>query len=211
LTPCCTIDAVLQLLTGAGLSASAGLNAWIPLLAVGLLARYTELVTLPAGWGWLSNGWVLAILTVLLLVELVADKIPVVDTANDVLQTVVRPTSGGLVFGAGSSAETAAISDPGELFSGRGWVPIAVGVVIALVVHAIKAIARPILNTLTAGFGAPVVSTAEDATSVVMSLVALLLPVLVIVFLAGMVALAWWAWRRRRRRRAARAAARIPR
>lgn len=202
---------MLQLLTGAGLSASAGLNAWIPLLAVGLLARYTELVTLPAGWGWLSNGWVLAILTVLLVVELVADKIPVVDTANDVLQTVVRPTSGGLVFGAGSSAETAAISDPGELFSGRGWVPIAVGVVIALVVHAIKAIARPILNTLTAGFGAPVVSTAEDATSVVMSLVALLLPVLVIVFLAGMVALAWWAWRRRRRRRAARAAARIPR
>ncbi len=42
------------------------------------------------------------ILAVLLAVEMVADKVPVVDHVNDVVQTVVRPTAGGLAFGAGS-------------------------------------------------------------------------------------------------------------
>ena len=38
----------MELLTGFGLAAAAGLNAYIPLLALGLLARFTDLVTLPA-------------------------------------------------------------------------------------------------------------------------------------------------------------------
>jgi hypothetical protein len=195
------MGAVLELFTGLGLATSAGLNAWIPLLAVGLLARYTDLVTLPEGWEWLTNGWVLAILAALLVVEVVADKIPVVDSLNDVLQTVIRPTSGGLVFGAGSSAETGTVTDPGAFTSEGGWVPFAIGAVVALVVHALKAALRPVLNTVTAGVGAPVVSVAEDTASTVMSLVAILLPILVIGFLAGLVAVFWWVLRRRRARR----------
>jgi Domain of unknown function (DUF4126) len=193
---------VLELTTGLGLAASAGLNAWIPLLVVGLLARYTDLITLPASWEWLTNGWVLTILAVLLAVEVVADKIPVIDSVNDVLQTVIRPTAGGLVFAAGSSSETVTVTDPGELFEDRGWVPIVIGVVVALVVHAGKALVRPVLNTMTAGTGAPVVSTAEDTTSVLMSVAAIVVPILVIGFLIALVALWWWALRRRRRRRA---------
>jgi uncharacterized protein DUF4126 len=193
---------VLELLTGIGLATGAGLNAWIPLLVVGLLARYTGLISLPASWDWLTNGWVLAILAVLLAIEVVADKVPVVDSVNDVLQTVVRPTSGGLVFAAGSSAETVTVSSPNEQFDDRGWVPIVIGVVIALAVHLLKATARPVLNAVTAGAGAPVVSTAEDATSVLMSLVAIVVPVLVIGFVIGLGVLWWWARRRRRARRA---------
>lgn len=192
---------MLELTTGLGLAASAGLNAWIPLLVLGLLARYTDLITLPASWEWLSNGWVLAILAVLLAVEVVADKIPVVDSVNDILQTVVRPTAGGLVFAAGSSSETVTVTDPGELFDDRGWLPIVVGVVVALLVHAAKAVVRPVVNSATAGLGAPVVSTAEDTTSVLMSLAAIVVPILVIGLLIALVALWWWALRRRRRRR----------
>lgn len=198
---------MLELLTGTGLAASAGLNAYIPLLALGLLARYTNLITLPAGWQWLESGWVLAILLVLLAVEFVADKVPVLDSVNDVLQTFVRPTAGGLAFGAGASSQTVTVSDPDGLFSGNQWVPVVVGVVIALVVHLVKALSRPVVNTVTAGFGAPVVSTAEDATSAAMSVVAILLPFLVIVFLIGMVAAFWALLRRRARRRADRRAA----
>jgi hypothetical protein len=192
---------VLEALTGTGLAASAGLNAYIPLLAMGSLARYTELVDLPAGWTWLSNGWVLAILGVLLAVEVVADKVPVVDHVNDVVQTVVRPTAGGLAFGAGSSAQTVTVSDPGAFFSSHQWVPIAAGVLIALCVHGVKAAARPVVNVSTAGVGAPVVSTAEDVGSVAMSLLALLVPVLVLVGLAVLVWAAVQVLRRRRRRR----------
>jgi hypothetical protein len=196
---------VLEVLTGSGLAASAGLNAYIPLLLMGLLARYTDLMDLPSGWQWLGNGWVILILAVLLAIEVVADKVPVVDHVNDVVQTVVRPTAGGLAFGAGSTSETVTVSDPDTFFSSHQWVPVVVGVLIALGVHLLKSAARPVINATTAGFGAPVASTAEDATSVVMSVVAILLPVLVLVFLVGLVASLFWFLRRRRERRAARA------
>ena len=195
---------MLEVLTGSGLAASAGLNAYIPLLLMGLLSRYTDLVELPSGWQWLGNGWVVLILAVLLAVEVVADKVPVVDHVNDVVQTVVRPTAGGLAFGAGAGSETVTVSDPDTFFSTHQWVPVVVGVLIALGVHLLKAVARPVINATTAGVGAPVASTAEDATSVVMSVVALLLPVLVLVFLVALVFLS----RRRRAGGRERAAAR---
>jgi hypothetical protein len=199
---------VLEALTGTGLAASAGLNAYIPLLTMGLLARYTELIHLPSSSQWLTNGWALAILTVLLAVEFVADKVPMIDHVNDVIQTVVRPTAGGLAFGAGAGSETVTVSDPGQFFSSNQWLPIAVGVVIAFGVHGIKSVARPVINATTAGFGAPVASTAEDATSIVMSLVAIILPVLVLLFLLGFAILLPWTLRRRRERKREREAAR---
>lgn len=192
---------MLEALTGTGLAASAGLNAYIPLLIMGLLARYTDAIDLPSGWSWLSNGWVLVILAVLLSIEMVADKVPVVDHLNDIVQTVVRPTAGGLAFGAGSASQTATVSDPGAFFGSHQWVPVAAGVLIAFCVHGVKAAARPVVNVTTAGFGAPVVSTVEDFGSVVMSLLAILVPVLVLVGMGVLVCFAVWVVRRRRRRR----------
>jgi LPXTG-motif cell wall-anchored protein len=192
---------VLEALTGTGLAASAGLNAYIPLLVMGLLSRFTGAVDLPHDWQWLGNGWVLAILTGLLAIEVVADKVPLVDHVNDVVQTVVRPTAGGIVFGAGSSAQTATVTDPGAFFGSHRWVPIAAGVLIALCVHGVKAASRPVINATTAGFGAPVASTAEDVTSVVMSLLAILVPILVLLGLVLMISSAVWVIRRRRQRK----------
>jgi hypothetical protein len=202
---------VLETLTGVGLATSAGLNAYIPLLAIGLLSRYTDLINPPSGWQWLSNGWVIGILAILLAIEMVADKVPVVDHVNDVIQTVVRPTSGGLAFGAASSSQTVTVSNPSEFFGSHQWVPIAVGVLISLTVHGMKAAARPVINTTTAGFGAPIASTAEDITSVIMSVVAILLPVLVGVFVIGLIGVFWLLISRHRRRRQAQRALRMAR
>jgi hypothetical protein len=199
---------VLEVLTGTGLAASAGLNAYIPLLAIGLLARFTNVITLPSGWQWLENGWVLAILVVLLAIEMVADKVPALDSVNDAVQTFIRPTSGGLAFGAGATSQTATVQDPGNFFTSNQWVPVALGVGIAFVVHAAKALARPVINTFTAGFGAPVVSTLEDATSATMSVIAIIIPVLVIFFLVVLGLFFWSLLRRRARRKAERRAER---
>jgi hypothetical protein len=197
--------AVFAALTGIGLAASAGLNAWIPLLAVGLLARYSHLIELPGSWHWLSNGWVLLILGVLLAIEMVADKIPIVDHVNDVIHTVIRPTAGGIAFGAASGAQTTMVTDPGKFFSGHQWIPIVAGVLIALSVHGVKASARPVINATTFGVGAPVASIVEDVISVTMSLVAIVVPILIIVFLIAIVLFFVWVRRWRRRRKAARA------
>lgn len=189
------------MLTGAGLASAAGLNAYIPLMVVGLLARYTELINLPSGWNWLSNGWVLLILGVLLAIEVVADKVPAVDSVNDVVQTFVRPTAGGLAFAAGSGSETLTVENPADLFTQKLWVPILIGVLIAFSVHGVKAVARPVLNVGTAGVAAPVVSTAEDTASVGLSVVAIVIPILVLLFLIGLVWFGVRVLRKRKQRR----------
>ena len=193
----------MELMTGFGLATAAGLNAYIPMLLMGLLARFTSLISLPHGWTWLENGWVMAIVAVLLAVEIVADKIPALDSVNDAVQTFVRPASGGIVFGSGTAAQTAVVSDPAELARTGQWVPVAIGVVTALVVHLTKTAVRPAANVATAGVAAPVLSTIEDFTSVSLSFIAIVIPALVLVV---MVALAWGAfWLLRRRRRKKRA------
>ncbi|RDH77877.1 DUF4126 domain-containing protein [Mycolicibacterium moriokaense] len=193
----------MELLTGFGLATAAGLNAYIPLLALGLLSRFTDLITLPHGWAWLENGWVMTIVAALLVVEVVADKIPALDSVNDTIQTFVRPTAGGIVFGSGTAAQTSAVTDPGAFAQSGQWIPVAIGVVTALVVSLTKSTVRPAANVATAGVAAPVLSTIEDGISIGLVFVAILIPVLVLVVL---VLLAWGAiklLRRRRRRKAA--------
>jgi len=192
---------VLELLAGTGLAVAAGLNAYVPMLILGLAGRFLDFVELPTAWAWLENEWVLAILGVLLVIEMVADKIPAVDSVNDWIQSVVRPASGGIVFGTGAATQTAAVSDPAAFFESNAWVPVVTGVVIALVVHAGKMFIRPAANALTAGAAAPVLSTAEDIGSVMFSLFALLIPVLVIVAIVGLVALVFTVFGRLRKRR----------
>ncbi|MFF0861916.1 DUF4126 domain-containing protein [Nonomuraea sp. NPDC003560] len=194
-------------LTGLGLSTAAGLNAYIPLLVVGVLANLTDKVKLPDGYAWLSNWGVLAIIAVLLLAEMVLDKVPAVDTVNDAIQTVVRPAAGGVVF---SATNAAAELDHSTWMTENPWAGWLLGIVMALAVHTLKATARPVINAGTAGVGAPVVSTAEDAGSLGMSLIAVFLPVLVIVALLLFVVLAWWTFRRVRRLRARRRIRRNP-
>jgi hypothetical protein len=190
----------VELFTGLGLATASGLNAYIPLLAIGLLGRFTNLVELPRPWAWLTNGWVIGIVAVLLVIEIVADKVPALDSINDTIQTFVRPTSGGIVFGSGTAAQTAAVTDPGA-FAGSGqWIPVVIGAVTALVVSLTKSTVRPVANVATGGLAAPVLSTVEDVASVGLVIVAIVLPVLVVVALALLVWAAVVLLRRRRRR-----------
>lgn len=192
---------MLELLTGTGLALAAGLNAWVPLVVIGALDRFTGLVELPPAWAWLSYEWVLLILTVLLVLEFVADKVPGLDSVNDVVQTVVRPTAGGIAFGSGVDASTVAVTDPEAFLTSQQWVPVAAGVVLALGMHLAKAAARPVVNAATGGLGAPVASAAEDAGSITLALTALLAPALVILVIVLIAILVVLLIRRRRARR----------
>lgn len=187
---------MLELITGTVLAASAGLNAYIPLLGLGLMARFTSLIDLPGGWSWLANEWSLGIVAVLLVIEMVVDKVPALDSVNDVLQTAIRPAAGGLAFSAGSASETVAVSDPAAFVTSAQVWPFVVGVLVALVPHLLKAIARPALNLVTAGAGAAVMSVLEDIGAVVLTVLAVIVPVLALVTLV--VVLVWLVRRLRR-------------
>jgi hypothetical protein len=194
---------MLEFLTGTGLAVAAGLNAYIPLLMLGIGDRFLGIVQLPPAWEWLANDWVLIILGALLVIEVVADKIPVVDSFNDWIQTVIRPAAGGIVFGSGAASETLRVSNPEGFFASGEWVPIALGATIALVVHAGKMMARPALNAASVGAAAPLASTVEDVASIAMSVFAIVLPVLVILAVAAGVVALTLILRRLRRRKSA--------
>lgn len=199
----------MDLLSATGLAGAAGLNAYIPLLIFGFLARFTDFVNLPAGWQWLADPALLAILAVLLVIELVADKIPVVDSFNDVVQTLIRPASGGLVFASGLESYGAPEqATDGSVFSEAStWVAIGAGVVIAFVMHLLKSTARPAVTAGTLGAGTAFVSAAEDTTSAGLAVAAVFVPILaglvVIVIFAvlGYLAYRTFTWRKRRRER----------
>jgi hypothetical protein len=182
----------MELLTGIlsafGLSASAGLNAYIPLLVIGVLAHYTDLVKLSSPWDTLANPWILILLGVLVIIEFVADKIPAVNHINDIIQTVSRPAAGAIVF----AASARVISDVHPVLA------LACGLVIAGSVHVVKAAAvRPAVTATTGGMANVPVSMAEDFIATVLSILSVVIPILVGAFICLVVALIiWWFWRR---------------
>ncbi|MBK9476823.1 MAG: DUF4126 domain-containing protein [Tetrasphaera sp.] len=192
---------MLAALTGAGLSAAAGFNAYIPFLIVAVFARFTDYISLPAEFAWIESNWALGIGAVLLAAEVVLDKIPAVDTLNDTIQTFIRPSMGGLIFAATNAASDLENS---TFMQQNPWIGVVLGVIVSGLVHTGKMAARPVVNAGTLGAGAPVVSTLEDGASVGLSLVAVLFPILVVL---ALILLAWliiWLWIRVRRWRAQR-------
>jgi hypothetical protein len=173
-----------------GLSASAGLNAYIPLLVVALLARFTDLLQLKEPWDALASWWMIGLLVVLSLIEFFADKVPAVNHINDVIQSFVRPAAGAVVFAANAKI----LTDISPVLS------LACGLFIAGGVHAVKSVAiRPAVTATTAGAGNIPVSVLEDVISTIVSILSIIVPVLMVVIL--IVVIAWWVSRRRYRRK----------
>jgi len=167
-------NVVTGILGAFGLSASAGLNAYIPLLVVSLLAKFTNLITLSKPWDALTSWWTIGVLAVLVIVEGVADKVPAVDHVNDAIQTFIRPTAGAIVFAA-SAGNVTEVSPVLSLIC---------GLLVAGTVHTVKSVAvRPLITATTAGVGDPVVSTAEDIAATVISVLSIALPILMLVVL----------------------------
>jgi len=167
------LEALSNIFTSFGLSASAGLNAYLSLLIVALVARFTDLIRLNAPFDALTNGWVIALLTVLTLIEVLVDKIPVVDTINDIIQTVVRPAAGAILFAASSNA----ISDIHPVLA------LVCGILVAGTVHAAKTTTRPLVTATTAGTANPIASTAEDIIAGIVSLLSILVPIVAFILI----------------------------
>ncbi len=186
----------MELLTGIftafGLSASAGLNAYIPLLLVGVLAHYRpDWIHLNQPWDTLSNPWIILLLCILVIIEMLADKIPAVNHINDALQTVIRPAAGAIAFAASAHV----ITDVHPVLA------LAAGLLVAGTVHVAKAGAiRPMVTATTGGAGNVPVSIAEDVVSTVVSFLAIVLPVLIGTLLIVLAAfIIYWLYRRANR------------
>ena len=181
--------------TALGLATAAGLNAWIPLLATGLLARWTNVIDLDGTWANLEDTAVLIALAGVAALDFVGDKVPGVDHALHAAGTVIAPVTGVVAALASSSALDVSPA-----------VMTVIGLVAAETSHGTRMAIRPFSTATTAGIGNPVVSLIEDVASFGLSFVAILLPVLAALIVVAMFAVAWTVIRRLRRRLRDRAA-----
>lgn len=176
-----------------GLASSAGLNAYIPLLIVAIAARFPldkPLLALSDPYNLIASWWAIGLLVILLLIEMTVDKIPAVDTVNDVIQTFIRPTAGAILFAANAHV----IADVHPALA------IAAGILLAGGVHTAKGVLRPAITVTTAGTGNWFVSLVEDIVAFFVSLVSILLPILAGVFVIIGLMLLVRAYRRRKQK-----------
>jgi hypothetical protein len=157
------------------LAACAGLRAWLPLLLAGALAR-AGFLELGPSFQFLASNRALVLFGVATVVEMLADKIPAVDHALDLLSTPLRPAAGALL----AAAALWQVSDPLIALA----LGTAIGAPSALVPHAAKSALRAASTTLTAGIANPVLSLIEDAITLGLVLLAVLVPLLVALGLA---------------------------
>ena len=162
---------MLNIISAFGLAGSAGLNAYIPLFIVALAAHYPlndPLIKLQAPYDAIGSWWAIMIIAFFLIIEMLADKAPAVDTLNDGIQTFIRPAAGAILFAASAHI----ITDIHPALA------LTAGLLTAGSVHAVKSTARPVVTAATGGAGNWAVSLAEDAAALTMTLLAILVPAL---------------------------------
>jgi uncharacterized membrane protein len=185
------MNLVLGLLLGLGLSASTGLNTFLPLLLLSAAARFHVAgIALGARFEWLTSDAAMITLIVACVIELIADKIPAVDHFLDTAGTFIRPVAGAV-----ASASVLTGMDPMV----AAILGIIVGAPTSLGMHTLKAGTRVASTATTFGCANPVLSLIEDVLSFALSMISIFLPLLVPFALAAFAFVLWRVMKRIRR------------
>ncbi|AHY45932.1 protein of unknown function (DUF4126) [Rubrobacter radiotolerans] len=180
------MEVLLAIGAAIGLASVSGLRAFLPIGIAGVFAML-GLYTLPAPYDVFAQPLPLLAVFVLAVVESLADKVPALDTASDLVTFPLRILSGAALFATATGAGLGTAAIP-ELVAGGG---------IAGAVAALKFVLRPSANVATAGVSAPFLSAFEDVVTLVGAVVAIFVPLLTLLFVAFLL---FFFYRIRRRR-----------
>lgn len=158
-----------------------GFNLYATVLTLGLLHRF-HLVQLPGDLDFLSRWWVIGVAGVLYLVEFLADKIPMVDSAWDAVHTFIRVPAGAVL-----AASAFAHFDPAVR-----TVALLAGGTLALGSHGTKASVRMAANASPEPFSNILLSTAEDIFTIALTALAAFHPVVILVIILIFILLLLW-------------------
>lgn len=183
LTP---LDISLAAAAGVAIAAACGLRAFLPLLALALGVHF-DLVHVHPSAAWIGSMPAILTLVWATVLELAADKVPALDHALDVVALGLRPAAAALAAWATFAGVHPALAVAAALVLGAG----AMGVQVA------KAKIRLGSSMLTLGTANPMLSFVEDGITMVISTLAILVPLVAL----AIVVLTIWAFRRAFRRR----------
>ena len=186
------LELVIALLLGLGLSASTGLNTWLPLLLMSVAAHFGIAgISLSGPFAWLGSNTAIAVLLVATLIEIIADKVPAVDHALHSVATFVRPLAAAVAMAAAFTHLDPMVA---------GVIGLMIGAPTALGFHSLKAATRVGSSITTLGCANPVLSLIDDVVSFAMTMVAIFTPLLVPLVLAIVLVVGWKIVQRFRRR-----------
>ncbi|WMI67483.1 DUF4126 domain-containing protein [Mangrovimonas sp. YM274] len=163
-----TMDAILGICLGIGLSASVGFRVFLPLFALSLVTHF-GLWEVNEAWLWVGSSTALVTLGIATLVEIVAYYIPFVDNLLDTIAIPLASIAGTLVV-----VVTATNLDPVVMWS----LAIIAGGGTAAAIKSGASATRATSSVSTAGLGNPIVSSIETGASAVMSVMSIFLPVI---------------------------------
>lgn len=177
-----------------------GINLYATVLTLRLLARF-HLADLPGDLAYLGHGWILGTAGALYLIQFIADKIPAVDSAWDVVHTFIRVPAGAVL-----AATAFAHFDPKVRL-----LAVLLGGGVALSSHGAKTATRLAANTSPEPFSNVVLSLICDAVAVggtlLMAVHPIVIAVVVLLAVVCSVLLVGWIWRALRSRFGTRASA----
>jgi hypothetical protein len=166
-----------------------GINLYATVLALGLLQRF-HVAHLPGDLSYLSHTWVLITAGALYAIEFIADKVPAVDSAWDMIHTFIRVPAGAIL-----AATAFAHFDPSIRL-----IALLVGGGVALSSHSAKAATRLAANTSPEPFSNVALSLVGDCIVVGGSLLAAKHPYVLCAIVAVAVVLSVllvrWIWQR---------------
>jgi len=175
------MDMLQSLALAGGMAWASGMRPYAVLFAAGLLGRL-DYLQLPSTLQVLENPWVLGLAGVLLLVEFLADKIPVLDSIWDSVQTFIRIPAGALLAALALGDHDPALMVISGLLGGT----------LTAGTHALKAGSRALINTSPEPFSNIATSLGEDALVPMGLAIAVFHPLLFLILLGLFVLLLIW-------------------
>jgi hypothetical protein len=168
------MDTLLSICIGMGLSAACGFRVFVPPLVMSIAALFGHL-TLSPNFEWMGSYPALIMFAVATGIEIAAYYIPLVD---HLLDTIATP----MAIAAGTVVTASLIPDADPMLQ---WtVALIAGGGSAGTIQAFSGIARLASTVMTGGLGNALISTIEAVGSIVLSWLAIAVPVFAVCLVA---------------------------
>jgi hypothetical protein len=178
-----TLTSIVSIALGIGLAAATGFRIFLPLLVAGLAAR-GGWIPLNDGFTWLATTPALLTLGTAAVFETLAYYIPGVDHLLDVVAGPAAVIAGVVVSASVMTNIAPGVMWPLAIIAGGG---------VAGLTKGGSALIRAKTGIATAGLGNPVVSTAETAGATVLSILAIVVPLVCLILVCAVL---FWSVRR---------------
>jgi len=183
------LETILSICLGIGLASASGFRVFLPLFALSL-ASYCNVIPLNESWIWIGGLPALISFGAAMLFEIFGYYIPFIDNLLDTIATPLAAIAGFVIMASTLVDISPTMTTILALIAGSGT---------ASAMQGLTTTTRLASSVKTAGFGNPVLSTAETGTAITLSSFAIFLPIVAVVLVVIIFGLIYWIYKKIRK------------